>query len=98
MIARAGRPIAELRPVKRVEIVFGGWSRLLRNLQARELPLTVPHMIRAGAMDWDHRDPFDRMLVAQAQLEGLILITADRSIRAHEEVRTLWPDGTQSTP
>lgn len=70
--------------------VLDGWSRLLRNAQAVELPLTVAHMARAGSLDWSHRDPFDRMLVAQAQVEGLTLLTDDAVVRAHEDVRTRW--------
>ena len=70
--------------------LLDGWSRLLRNLQAIELPLAVTHMTRAGSMAWAHRDPFDRMLVAQAQLEGLVLVTDDAAIRSYEDVRTTW--------
>lgn len=70
--------------------ILDGWSRLLRNLQATERPLSVAQMARAGGMAWAHRDPFDRMLVAQAQLEGLTLLTEDRAIRDHEDVRTTW--------
>lgn len=70
--------------------VLDGWSRLLRNLQADELPLDVSHMTRAGLLDWAHRDPFDRMLVAQAQLEGLTLLTDDSVVRDHTDVRTRW--------
>lgn len=70
--------------------VLDGWARLLANLQATELALSVAHMARAGALAWTHRDPFDRMLVAQAQLEGLTLITDDTAIRAFEDVRTSW--------
>ena len=70
--------------------VLDGWDRLLRNLQAAELPMTSAHMRRAGALAWEHRDPFDRMLVAQAQLEGLTLLTADAELRAYEDVRTSW--------
>lgn len=71
--------------------VLDGWSRLLRNLQADELPLSVAHTVRAGRLDWSHRDPFDRMLVAQAQIEGLVLLTDDSAIRAFEDVRTQAP-------
>lgn len=70
--------------------VLDGWARLLRNLQATELPLTVAHMTRAGAMEWAHRDPFDRMLVAQAQMEGLALVTDDTAITQYGDVRTRW--------
>jgi PIN domain nuclease of toxin-antitoxin system len=41
------------------------------------LPLSAKHAIRAGSYGPEHRDPFDRMLVAQAQLEGLTLVSRD---------------------
>jgi len=42
-----------------------------------ELPVTVPHGIEAGLLPVHHRDPFDRMLVAQSRLEGAPLVTND---------------------
>lgn len=42
-----------------------------------ELPVSWAHAVRAGGWDIPHRDPFDRMLAAQASLEGLKLVTAD---------------------
>lgn len=73
------------------ELPHGGrvltrWAHLLEALFASELALTGAHMRAAGELTWEHRDPFDRMLVAQAQLEGLILVTADERIRAFPEV------------
>lgn len=44
------------------------------------LPISLFHAQQAGALPELHRDPFDRMLVAQAQAEGLELITADTMI------------------
>lgn len=41
------------------------------------LPITVEHAVAAGALPLHHRDPFDRMLVAQAQEEQLTVVTAD---------------------
>lgn len=41
------------------------------------LPVHLDHAIRVGALPLLHRDPFDRMLVAQAQSEGLTVVTAD---------------------
>ena len=43
-----------------------------------ELPVTMRHGLAAGALELHHNDPFDRMLVAQAQLEGLTLVTRDQ--------------------
>jgi len=42
-----------------------------------ELPITVSHALRAGALPPHHADPFDRMLIAQAELEGLTIVTRD---------------------
>ncbi|PIE02647.1 MAG: hypothetical protein CSA81_06145 [Acidobacteria bacterium] len=44
------------------------------------LPIDFIHAEKAGVLPKHHRDPFDRMLVAQAQIEGLILITKDERI------------------
>jgi PIN domain nuclease of toxin-antitoxin system len=44
------------------------------------LPITVDHAEGAGVLPQIHRDPFDRLLVSQAQLEGLILVTVDDQI------------------
>lgn len=46
------------------------------------LPLNLHHARRAGLMPGKHRDPFDRMLAAQALIEGMTLISRDREIAA----------------
>lgn len=43
----------------------------VRHLGADQLPLTIRHAECAGSLTWEHRDPFDRMLVAQAACEDL---------------------------
>lgn len=50
----------------------------------RPLPITVSHALLAGRLPRHHDDPFDRMLVAQAVLEGLILMTSDRRLNSYE--------------
>jgi PIN domain nuclease of toxin-antitoxin system len=49
------------------------------------LPLRLAHVLAYQALPWrqDHRDPFDRMLIAQAQTEGLTLVTSDRALAAY---------------
>ena len=44
-----------------------------------KLPVTTRHGLEAAALPSHHADPFDRMLIAQARLEGLTLVTADRA-------------------
>lgn len=53
------------------------------------LPVQVSHALRVQRLPDHHRDPFDRLLVAQAQLEDMPLITADRQIRRYE-VDVIW--------
>lgn len=53
-----------------------------------ETPITFAHAIRAGTLPPHHRDPFDRMLVSQAQIENLVLVSADPKLAAYE-VETL---------
>lgn len=48
------------------------------------LPLTFQHAEHAGALPMHHRDPFDRFLIAQAQIEGLTLVTRDSRVRRYE--------------
>lgn len=67
-----------------------GYARHLALLGSRELSVSTAHALAAGGLDWDHRDPFDRLLVAQARAESLILVTKDRMIRAFDRVATLW--------
>ncbi len=52
------------------------------------LPVTIAHAERAGSLPRIHADPFDRMLVAQAQIEGLTIVTRDAEI-ARYDVRVL---------
>ena len=47
------------------------------------LPVTFFHGEQAGALPARHKDPFDRMLIAQAQAEGLVIITRDEAIRSY---------------
>ena len=49
-----------------------------------ELPLTVRHAMGLRDLPLHHRDPFDRMLIAQARVEGLTFVTADRAMSAYD--------------
>ncbi len=54
-----------------------------------ELEVSFEHGATAGALPPHHRDPFDRMLVAQAQIEGLTIVTSDARVAAYD-VPVLW--------
>jgi PIN domain nuclease of toxin-antitoxin system len=53
------------------------------------LPITHSHALAAGELPPHHRDPFDRMLIAQARLEKLVILTAD-TLFSKYDVETLW--------
>ena len=48
-----------------------------------ELPITAAHLARVAELPWVHRDPFDRLLVAQAMHEGLTLLTVDATLKRY---------------
>ena len=47
------------------------------------LPLTAAQTAHVGQLAWVHRDPFDRMLIAQAQADNLVLLTADEALAGY---------------
>jgi len=53
------------------------------------LDITADHAIRAGLLPGPHKDPFDRMLISQAQAESVPIVTNERIFRAYG-VRRVW--------
>jgi PIN domain nuclease of toxin-antitoxin system len=53
------------------------------------LPITEPHVLRIATLPLHHRDPFDRILLSQALVEGLPLVTADARLKDYE-LELLW--------
>ncbi|ARF74901.1 type II toxin-antitoxin system VapC family toxin [Streptomyces sp. NPDC012600] len=56
----------------------------VRDSQFTALPITAGHGVRAGRLPALHRDPFDRILVAQAQTEGMTIVTRDQWIPRYD--------------
>jgi PIN domain nuclease of toxin-antitoxin system len=63
-------------------------ERLRRN-RWLSLPIEQRHVLRAASLPSIHRDPFDRMLIAQSQIEGLPIVTVDPVIGRYD-VETIW--------
>jgi len=63
------------------ESLVQGFREILEEQRFAALPVSVEHALAAGLLKADHADPFDRMLVAQARLEGLRLVTGDRALK-----------------
>ncbi|MFJ3087619.1 type II toxin-antitoxin system VapC family toxin [Streptomyces sp. NPDC086838] len=56
----------------------------VRDSQFTSLPITAGHGVRAGRLPEHHRDPFDRILIAQAQTEGMTILTRDKWIPSYD--------------
>lgn len=66
-----------------------GWAAALRRLGFDPMPVTTLHAEAVEGLAWHHRDPFDRLLVAQALVEGRVLVSADPRLRAYG-IEVLW--------
>lgn len=77
-LVRRSRP--ELMPISGHDAI-----ELARSAGCELLPISPKHAAAAGALPLHHRDPFDRLLVAQAFEEPLRLITSDRKVAAYGE-------------
>lgn len=60
-----------------------GFADTLLGGGALGLPVGLQHAAAVAELPWHHRDPFDRILVAQAQLEGAVLVTRDEAFAAY---------------
>ncbi len=73
------------------EPLLNDFSRLVQNLGFHLLDITTRHAIYAGAFPAPHRDPFDRLLAAQAQLESMVLLSKDPLLDQFR-VNRLWSE------
>ena len=65
------------------------WRRATELMAARVLPIRPSHVTALAALPMLHKDPFDRILIAQAVAEGLALVTNDEPISEYP-VRRIW--------
>ncbi|GIW31741.1 MAG: twitching motility protein PilT [Meiothermus sp.] len=63
----------------------GDFEAHLRYHRYTPLPVTVAHALAVETLPWHHNDPFDRLLVAQAHQERLVLLTADQRLSRYGE-------------
>lgn len=74
----------------RADGVIATLGRAIERLGGSTLPITFDHAQLAGSLDWSHADPFDRVLAAQALVEGVPLATRDRAFSALGGLRVIW--------
>ena len=79
-----------LGKLPQADVLLSAYSKHLDRLGVIRLPVAEDHALLAGRLDWNHRDPFDRMLAAQAMVESLVIITGDPAFAGCPGVPTLW--------
>jgi PIN domain nuclease of toxin-antitoxin system len=77
--------LEKIRPASLIE----GLSSVLAQESFAELDITMPHALQAGLLPLHHRDPFDRLLVAQALSLDVPILSADRILDRYR-VKRLW--------
>jgi PIN domain nuclease of toxin-antitoxin system len=65
------------------------FTDIIRSQNFDLLPISVEHARKAGLMPGEHRDPFDRMLIAQSQMEGLDLVS-NEALFDRFGIRRVW--------
>ncbi|MDQ3571604.1 MAG: type II toxin-antitoxin system VapC family toxin [Actinomycetota bacterium] len=66
-----------------------GWARALTRLGLEPMPITALHAEHVESLPWLHRDPFDRLLVAQASLEDCALVSSNSSLAGYG-IELVW--------
>lgn len=72
-----------------IQVLLTDYRGQLRRLGASDLPIESPHALLAESFEAPHKDPFDRILAAQAKLENLVVISKDPALDAFGILR-LW--------
>lgn len=70
--------------------VFVGYEHHVRRVAPLTIAITAEHALTAASLEWDHGDPFDRLITAQALIEGATVITSDAAMHDFEPLSTLW--------
>jgi PIN domain nuclease of toxin-antitoxin system len=68
---------------------FKSFLELINENGFEILPITFDHALKVSKLEFKHRDPFDRLLIAQCMAEKLILITKDENIKQYS-IKTIW--------
>ena len=69
--------------------IDASWAKALTHLRFDQMPITAEHAAMVEHLPWHHRDPFDRLLVAQAILEDHVMVSADRQMKQYD-IEVIW--------
>jgi PIN domain nuclease of toxin-antitoxin system len=67
-------------------VVPSGFAEKLAAEPFADLPLSAAHTPALAMLEWHHRDPFDRILIAQAKSENLVLLTVNKKLSAYGQM------------
>lgn len=62
----------------------------IQDFNLRVLPYTATHAYQLYNLPLHHRDPFDRMIIAQALAEGIPIVTSDSQFRKYRDLKVIW--------
>ncbi|SNS90697.1 PIN domain nuclease, a component of toxin-antitoxin system (PIN domain) [Micrococcales bacterium KH10] len=79
-----------LGKLPQADVLLAGYARHLDRLGVTRLPITEDHSLLAGTLQWEHRDPFDRMLAAQAMIESLTFLSNDEAFSGLAGLKIKW--------
>ncbi|MFF0911922.1 type II toxin-antitoxin system VapC family toxin [Microbacterium enclense] len=79
-----------LGKLPQADALVAGYSRHLDRLGVERLAIDETHALLSGSLHWGHRDPFDRMLAAQAMIESLTLVSDDAAFDDLPGLAVLW--------
>lgn len=66
------------------------FERALRHHHVREVPVSSEIAWESGQLEQIHRDPFDRIIIATAQVHGMTILTKNRTIPTYPKVKAVW--------
>ena len=76
--------------VGKLEMGESEMRQAARDLRATIIPFTPQHAYRLFSLPLHHRDPFDRMLIATAMVEGIPLVGSDRKFKSYKGLKIIW--------
>lgn len=79
-----------LGKLPQADVLTRAYQQHLTRLAVQSVPISDEHSLLAGSMEWQHRDPFDRMIGAQCMTESLPLATADKAFTTLVGVQVVW--------
>ena len=83
---KTSRPKPQLKLTDPLDVFINKWTV---TYQLNVLPVQLPHALHVVGLPEHHRDPFDRILIAQAAVEGMTLVSGDRMFSSYP-ISVLW--------